>query len=75
MIKYKLRSYDYLILSAYQRIIEGKLFDENLKPYSKDFLEKILNHLEYNEMYEECEVLNKIIKQRFNHELNYKLKI
>ncbi len=45
MIKYKLKSYDYLMHSSYQRIIDGKLFDENLKPYSKDFLEKVLNYL------------------------------
>ena len=72
MIKYKLKSYDYLMHSSYQRIIDGKLFDENLKPYSKEFLEKVLNYLEENEMYEDCNLLHKIIKERFDHDLNYK---
>ena len=47
-------------------------FDENLKPYSKEFLEKVLNYLEQNEMYEDCNLLHKIIKERFDHDLNYK---
>lgn len=72
MIKYKLKSYDYLMHSAYGRIVDGKLFDENLKPYKKDFLEKILNYLEDNEMYEDCHFLQRVIKERFDHDLNYK---
>ena len=32
MIKYKLKSYDYLIHSSYERIVSGKLFDEKLNP-------------------------------------------
>ncbi len=70
-MKYKLKSYDNLMNTSYQRIVSGFTFDESFKPYSKEFLEKLLNYFEEKEMYEECAFLNNFIKQRFNHDLNY----
>lgn len=72
MKKIKLKSYDFLMISSYERIVDGNFFDTNYKPYTREFFLKILNHLEINEMYEECQILSDIIESRFSHDLNYK---
>ena len=69
--KFKLKSYDNLMILSYQRILKGFTLDEKLKPYSKEFLNKILNYFEEREMYEECAFISNFIKQRFDHNLNY----
>ena len=46
-------------------------FDIKLKPYKKDFLEKVLFYFEEKEEFEKCMVINEFINKRFNHELNY----
>jgi hypothetical protein len=68
----KLRSYDFLIQSTFDRIKEGKIFDNKLKPYSQEFLEKILQYMEERERYEDCLILQNIINKRLNHDNNYK---
>ena len=68
----KLRSYDFLIQSTFDRIKEGKIFDNKLKPYSPEFLEKILRYMEERERYEDCLILQNIINKRLNHDNNYK---
>ena len=68
----KLKSYDFLMQSTFDRVLGGKLFDNNFKPYSQDFLEKILKYLEDRERYEDCCILKEIISNRSNHDNNYK---
>jgi hypothetical protein len=68
----RLKSYEYLILSAFDRVISGKFYDVNYKPYTKSFLQKIVIFLEKNERYEDCSLLSSIIDQRFDHIKNYK---
>jgi hypothetical protein len=68
----ELKSYNFLMQSTFDRVKEGKVFDNKLKPYSQDFLEKILKYLEDKEKYEECSLLKEIITNRFNHDKNYK---
>jgi hypothetical protein len=73
MKKIKLKSYDFLMKKSYDRIKRGIFFDDNFKPYSIEFFQNILKYLEDCEMYEECNILQIIIKQRFDHDLNYKI--
>ena len=68
----KLRSYDFLMQSTFDRVKEGKIFDNKLKPYSQEFLEKILYYMEERERYEDCLILHNIINKRLNHDNNYK---
>lgn len=68
----KLKSYDFLMQSTFDRIKDGKLFDNKLKPYSQEFLEKILYYMEERERYEDCIILKNIINNRLNHDNNYK---
>lgn len=58
-------------LEVYDRCLSGKPFTKNLKIYTKEYLLKVLEELEYIEEYEKCNVLNKFIQKRFNHESNY----
>jgi hypothetical protein len=58
--------------STFDRVKEGKIFDNNLKPYSQEFLEKILHYMEERERYEDCLILQNIINKRLNHDNNYK---
>lgn len=63
-----LKSLDALMISTYERLKNGLYFDDSLKPYRQDFLQKVLNYFEEIERYEECIVIREIIKNRFNHE-------
>jgi hypothetical protein len=58
--------------STFDRIKDGKIFDNKLKPYSQEFLEKILYYMEERERYEDCLILKNIINNRLNHDNNYK---
>lgn len=68
----KLKSYDNLMLSSFDRIKRGIFFDSEFKPLTKDFLDKILIYLEIRERYEDCQLLKEIIEKRFDHNKNYK---
>ena len=57
-----------LVDSIYKRIESGLLFDNNLRPYSKEFLDKLLKFYESNENYEKCALIRNIINDRFTHE-------
>jgi len=57
-----------LIDSIYDRIRSGILHDNDLKPYSKEFMVKLLNFYESKEEYEKCQTLKEIIDKRFIHE-------
>ncbi len=71
MIDFKIRSNEFIMKETYNRIESNKCFDIKLKPYKKDFLEKVLFYFEEKEEFEKCVVINNFIKQRFNHKLNY----
>lgn len=57
---------------VYQRVKSGTPYDRKLKLYSEKYLAKIVKKLEEEEQYEKCSILSQYIKERFNHELNYK---
>lgn len=67
----ELKSYEFLILSAFDRVVSGKFYDINYKPYTKNFLQKIVKFLEKNERYEDCFLLSSFIEKRFDHNVNY----
>lgn len=66
-----LHSVDYLMNNSYKRISSGKDFDENFKPYTKDFIKDMVTFFESNEDYEKCHLLVKYIEKRFDHDKNY----
>ncbi len=68
MNRLKLKSYDYLIESNLERVKLGKLFDNKMVPYTKEFLSKILIYLEERERFEDCQFISNLIKTRFDHE-------
>lgn len=70
-----IKSYDSLIEKTISRISNNIFYDKNYKPYTEDFLFKILKYLEKREKYEDCATIKKFIEDRFNHEYNYKYKI
>lgn len=63
-----LKSVDTLMVSTYERLKKGLYFDDGLKPYRQDFIQKVLNYFEEKERYEECVIIREVIKNRFNHE-------
>jgi len=71
MNNFKIRSYESVMKETYNRVESNKCFDIKLKPYKKDFLEKVLFYFEEKEEFEKCMVINDFINKRFNHELNY----
>jgi hypothetical protein len=71
MDKIVLHSYDYLINYFFERIQNGKLYDENLKPYNKEIFKNSINFFESKEEYEKCAILLSVYKKRFNHEKNF----
>ncbi len=71
MNDFKIRSYESVMKETYNRVESNKCFDIKLKPYKKDFLEKVLFYFEEKEEFEKCMVINDFINKRFNHELNY----
>jgi hypothetical protein len=54
------------------RVKSGTPYDRKLKLYSEKYLTKVVKKLEEEEEYEKCSILSEYIKERFNHELNYK---
>lgn len=59
---------DSVMNSTYQRLQSGNFYDNNLKLYSKEFLQKVLQYFESKEKYEECAILINLINQRYNHD-------
>ena len=52
MIDFKIRSNEFIMKETYNRIESNKCFDIKLKPYKKDFLEKVLFYFEEKEEFE-----------------------
>lgn len=71
----RLRSYDNLMIESYDRIKEGKHFDGNYQPYTKDFLDKMLFFFQEKEEYNHCQLIKSIIDLRFNHDFGFNSKI
>jgi hypothetical protein len=57
---------------VFNRVKSGTPYDRKLKLYSEKYLIKVVKKLEEEEEYEKCSILSGYIKERFNHELNYK---
>ena len=57
---------------VFDRVKSGTPYDRKLKLYSEKYLIKVVKKLEEEEEYEKCSILSEYIKERFNHELNYK---
>lgn len=70
-MNFVLHSFDYLMNNSFKRIASGKDFDENFKPYTKDFIKDMVAYFESNEDYEKCQLLIKYTENRFDHEKNY----
>lgn len=66
-----MHSYCYLMNSCYERISSGKYYDISFKPYTMEFIGKIISYFEEREEYEKCKVLLDFSKERFDHEKNY----
>jgi len=67
-----MKSYEYLMQDTFNRIKGGKITDENFKPYTEEFIKKILQYFENKEEYEKCKTISDFLNIRFNHDLNYK---
>jgi len=66
-----MHSYSYLMNSSYDRINQGKFYDMSFKPYTMDFIDKLIFYFEEREEYEKCKMLLDFSKERFDHEKNY----
>lgn len=71
---YKIRSYDTLILHNFERLKSGKYFDDNYQPYTKEFLQKMIEYFVVREEYENCDFIQKHINARFSHESGFTTK-
>lgn len=69
---WKLHSVNFIMNEAYDRIINGLYYDKQLKPYTKDFVNQMIDFFTKIEEYEKCSKINEFIEQRFNHNFNYK---
>lgn len=66
-----MRSYEYLMRESLNRIKDGKNYDVNFKPYSREFIDKMILYFESKEEYENCKTLVDFLNIRFDHNLNY----
>lgn len=66
-----LKGYSYLMNDCYDRVKSGKPFDVNFKPYTEEFLTKVMKYFEEKEEYEKCKTLSDFINIKFNHERGY----
>lgn len=73
-MRFKVKPINLLMEETFERINQKKHFDKNLTPYKKDFLLKTLEFFEKEEEYEKCKIINDFIKDRFNHDVGYKIK-
>ena len=58
----------------YDRLSNGKPFDNKLNPYSEIILERLLNNLELEEEYEKCQVVKQYL-DKMNHDLGFRMDI
>jgi len=67
---YTIKSHDTHINTAFERISDGKLLDDELKPYTRQFIEEIIKYFETREDYEKCQTLKDAL-ENMDHEKNY----
>lgn len=60
--------------NIYERISNGKPYDNKLKPYSELILNRLLNNLELEEEYEKCQIVKTHI-DKMSHDLGFKMDI
>ena len=73
-MRFKVKGKDFIMEETFERINSNKHFNKNLIPYKEKLLIETLKFFEEKEDYEKCEIINNFIKNRFNHEVGYKLK-
>lgn len=69
-----IRTKNSVMNEIYQRILQNKPFDKNLKPYTREKLISTLLYFENIEEYEKCQSISGFIQNRFNHSVNFKIK-
>ena len=67
---YTIKSHDTRINTAFERISDGKLLDDELKPYTRKFIEEIIQYFETREEYEKCQTLKDVL-ENMDHKKNY----
>ncbi len=67
----KIRTAYSVMNEIYERISQNTPFDKKLKPYSKKKVESVKFFFEEREEYEKCHIINKFIKERFDHNINF----
>ena len=60
--------------NIYERLSNGKPYDNKLRPYSELILNRLLNNLELEEEYEKCQVVKTHI-DKMSHDLGFKMDI
>lgn len=55
----------------YQKILSNKKLDITLKPFTSDYLNKMINYFADSEQYEKCKVVKDFKDRMLNHEINY----
>ena len=55
----------------YQKILSNKKLDFTLKPFTSDYLTKMINYFADSEQYEKCKVVKDFKDRMLNHEINY----
>jgi hypothetical protein len=68
-----MHSENYLINECYDRIILGKPFNKKFKPYTKEFMKKVLLYFEEKEEFEKCKTLIDFMNIKYNHDIGYTL--
>ena len=58
--------------NIYERLSNGKPYDNKLRPYSELILNRLLNNLELEEEYEKCQVVKKYL-DKMSHDLGFNL--
>lgn len=68
---FRIKSYETLIRHNFDRIKSGKYFDDNYQPYTKKFLEEMIDYFLKREEYENCTLVKDHIDKRFSHESGF----
>ena len=58
--------------NIYERLSNGKPYDNKLRPYSELILNRLLNNLELEEEYEKCQVVKQHL-DKMSHDLGFNL--
>ena len=55
----------------YNRIISGKRLNLVNRPYTMEYLKKMISHYEFREEYERCQKLHEVHQELLDHEIGY----